>query len=112
MGAGRSAAGAGRDAAAGLAGFLEVCERPEVVQIALTDAPAVPGWRTWREIESRHGLGLITDTLERVAAQQRTNLGAAVPVLAQLALSAVVEAAHVSGRARPGWAATIAAYQS
>jgi AcrR family transcriptional regulator len=42
----------------GLARFLDVCQRPEVVRIALTDAPAVLGWGTWRAIESRHGLGL------------------------------------------------------
>jgi AcrR family transcriptional regulator len=30
--------------AVGLARFLDVCERPDVVRLALTDAPAVLGW--------------------------------------------------------------------
>jgi AcrR family transcriptional regulator len=76
----------------GLARFLDVCQRPEVVRIALTDAPAVLGWGTWRAIESRHGLGLITDGLEG-AAREGLLVAAPVPVLAQLVLSAVIEAA-------------------
>jgi AcrR family transcriptional regulator len=29
----------------GLSRFLDICQRPEVARIALTDAPAVLGWR-------------------------------------------------------------------
>src|SRR5438105_1041978 len=36
----------------GLAAFLDACERQEVVRVALTDAPAVLGWSTWRAIEA------------------------------------------------------------
>ena len=50
------------------------------------------GWATWREIETRHGLGLITDALENAIAA-----GALPPrpvgVLAQLVLSAAIETA-------------------
>jgi AcrR family transcriptional regulator len=79
--------------AAGLGQFLDLCERPEIRQIALTDAPAVLGWAKWREIETRHGLGLIVDLLHSLAATGDLLSTAPVPVLAQLALSAVIEAA-------------------
>lgn len=81
--------------AAGLAAlshFLEVCQRGEVVRISLTDAPAVLGWQAWREIESRHGLGLITETLEAAAAADML-ISVPIPELAQLVLSACSEAA-------------------
>ena len=77
---------------ASLARFLDICQRPEVISIGLTDAPAVLGWEAWREIESRHGLGLLVAILERADGQGLT-LGAPVPVLAQIVLSAVIEAA-------------------
>jgi AcrR family transcriptional regulator len=77
---------------ASLDAYLSACERPEIVRIVLTDAPAVLGWRTWREIETEHGLGLITATLE---AGMAAGLMVAQPVrvLAQLMLSALIEAA-------------------
>jgi AcrR family transcriptional regulator len=78
---------------AGLGQFLDLCERGEIRQIALTDAPAVLGWAKWREIETRHGLGLIVDLLQSLAATGDLTSSAPVPVLAQLALSAVIEAA-------------------
>jgi AcrR family transcriptional regulator len=52
--------------AAGLEMFLDVCQEREVRQIALTDAPSVLGWTAWREIESRHSLGLIRLGLENL----------------------------------------------
>jgi AcrR family transcriptional regulator len=89
------------DSAAGMVGaamlasldaYLSACERPEIVRIVLTDAPAVLGWRTWREIETEHGLGLITATLEAgMAAGLMTRQP--VRVLAQLMFSALIEAA-------------------
>jgi AcrR family transcriptional regulator len=88
----------------GLERFLDVCQRPEVTRIALIDAPAVLGWQTWREIEARHGLGVITDGLEAAAAE---GLLAAAPVsvLAQLVLSAVIEAALIIANAADAKAA-------
>jgi len=77
---------------AALDGFLDLCQTPDVARIVLTDAPAVVGWQTWRDIEARHGLGLITDILED-AARERTLAPVAVPMLAQLILSALIEAA-------------------
>jgi AcrR family transcriptional regulator len=78
--------------AAALGRFLEICQRPEVVQIALTDAPAVLGWQKWRDIEAAHGLGLITRQVQTLSSQGLL-VPAPVPVLAQLVLSAVIEAA-------------------
>ena len=58
----------------------------------LFDAPAVLGWRAWRAIESDHALGMITGMLaEEVEAGQLAPQP--IPVLAQLLLSAVIEAA-------------------
>ena len=76
---------------AGLSAFLDMCQRPEVLRISLTDAPAVLGWDTWREIEARHGLGLIKSMIEQGIAD-----GVIIPqpvdVLAQLVLSVTIEA--------------------
>ncbi|EXG81195.1 TetR/AcrR family transcriptional regulator [Cryptosporangium arvum] len=71
----------------GLARFLDLCARPDVVRIALTDAPAVLGWERWRAIEAAHGLGVLVDALR--AAGVRHDVSTA----AQLVLSAVIEAA-------------------
>ena len=81
-----------------LSRFLDICERPEVVRIALTDAPAVLGWPAWREVEARHGLGLIVRLLQ-TAADDGLLAPASVPVLAQLILSAMIEAALVIAHA-------------
>ncbi|GAB3724028.1 TetR/AcrR family transcriptional regulator [Amycolatopsis oliviviridis] len=72
--------------------FLDLCLRPEVVRISLTDAISVLGWAEWRELENRYGLGLITEFLESVAAEGRLVDGP-IPELAQLVLSACAEAA-------------------
>ncbi len=75
-----------------LSRFLDLCLRPEVVRISLTDAISVLGWQEWRELENRYGLGLITEILEGVAANGRL-IAAPIPELAQLVLSACAEAA-------------------
>jgi AcrR family transcriptional regulator len=79
-------------ATTGLSAFLDVCQDPEVIQIALTDAPAVLGWAQWRAIEARHGLGLIKAGLELAMAEQVMRRQP-IDVLAHLILSAVIEAA-------------------
>ncbi|MFC8383492.1 TetR/AcrR family transcriptional regulator [Nocardia sp. NPDC056952] len=83
---------------AGLARFLDICARPEMLRIVLMDAPTVLGWPAFREFEARHGLGLITDELQRA-----TDAGlipvAPVPVLAQLLLSAITEASLIVAHA-------------
>jgi AcrR family transcriptional regulator len=91
-------AAAREPAVAALGTFLAICERPEMIQIGLTDAPAVLGWQTWRQIEAQHGLGLITGFL-RQASEQGALVTDAVDVLAKLMLSALIEAALVIANA-------------
>src|SRR4051812_29963063 len=78
--------------------FLDLCVEPEVQRIALLDAPSVLGWDAWREVEARHGLGLI-----RLALQNLINDGAieAQPVepLAHAILGALIEAGLYVARA-------------
>jgi len=79
---------------AALTCYLDACARPEVTRIALTDGPAVLGWATWRELEASHGLGLISAGLQAFAQEGRLAAAStAIPVLAQLVLGAVIEAA-------------------
>jgi len=96
--------------AVGLATFLDVCERPAVVRLVLTDAPAVLGWAEWRSIEARHGLGLIRATLEHAAGAGLLS-PAPVEVLAHLVLSALIEAALLVAHAPDRRAARAAAEQ-
>lgn len=84
--------------AAGLGLFLEICQRPAMLRIALTDAPAVLGWQAWREFESAHGLGLITTQLER-ARDAGLIADAPVSVVAQLVVSVISEAALIVAHA-------------
>lgn len=73
-----------------LGAFLDICEKPDVRQIALTDAPAVLGWQTWRELEAQYGLGLLIALIETSPVIDATR---PAPMLAQIVLSAVVEGA-------------------
>ena len=73
-----------------LSAFLDICDRDEVRRIALTDAPAVLGWQTWRELEAQYGLGLLIALLSESPAVDESR---PAPLLAQLVLSAVVEGA-------------------
>ena len=84
--------------ALGLHTFLGISRRPETVRIAMSDGPAVLGWQGWREMESRHGLGLITDQLQQAV---DTGLTPALPVrtLAQLILAAITEAGMIVAHA-------------
>ncbi|WP_225731392.1 MULTISPECIES: TetR/AcrR family transcriptional regulator [unclassified Nocardia] len=75
----------------GLRVFLEICQRPDMVQIALSDAPGVLGWQAWREFEARHGLGLITAQLEQAQAAGLL-VDMSISMLAKLLLSAITEA--------------------
>lgn len=96
---------------AALGRFLDLCRRPDVVRIGLTDGPAVLGWQTWREIERDHALGLIIRMLEQAAAEGKVT-PAPIPVLAQLVLSAVMEAALTIANAEDPAAARAAAEQA
>lgn len=97
--------------AVGLALFLEICQRPAMLRIALTDAPAVLGWQAWREFESAHGLGLITRQLERARAAGLI-ADAPIPVLAQLVVSVISEASLIVAHAEDPERARAEAQQS
>ena len=90
--------------------FLTACLRDEVRQISLTDAPAVLGWATWREIEAEYGLGLLVDVLSRGMAEGLI-VRQPVRALAQLALAAVMEAARMIAEAADPAAARAEAQQ-
>jgi AcrR family transcriptional regulator len=82
----------------GMRSFLDACEEPAVKQISLTDAPSVLGWREWREIDNRHGLGLT-----RAALQGAVDAGVLKPIavepMAHLLVAALSEAAFVIAHA-------------
>jgi AcrR family transcriptional regulator len=46
--------------------FLGQAQDGAVRRVALLDAPAALGWKRWREVEERYGLGLIKATLRAV----------------------------------------------
>ena len=71
--------------------FLDACQRPAILRIALLDAPTVLGWETWRAIEAEHGLKIINDLLAR-AASQGVLLWPPSDVLARFILSLLIEA--------------------
>jgi AcrR family transcriptional regulator len=95
IGAGVVAAGP-RDAVdamrAAASAWLDACDEPEVLRIALIDAPAVLGWRRWREIGDRYSLRLAEALIGEAIASGRI---AAQPVapLAHVLLGAVREGA-------------------
>lgn len=74
-----------------LSAYLDICQRPDVARTLLSEAPAVLGWQTWRTIEREHGLGLVTRLLDMTTRDRPADV--AVPLLAQLVLAAVIEAA-------------------
>jgi AcrR family transcriptional regulator len=43
--------------------FLDECTDREFMRIALLEAPAVLGWREWRAIDERYGMGLVSASL-------------------------------------------------
>ena len=47
----------------GIRSFLDHCTEP-VARIVLVDAPSVLGWELWREIDEKHGLGLVMAGLQ------------------------------------------------
>src|SRR3954453_394141 len=82
----------------GMRAFLDACNEPAVKQISLSDAPAVLGWKEWRGIDNRHGLGLT-----HAALQGAVDAGAIRPIavepMAHLFVAALSEAAFVIAHA-------------
>ena len=82
----------------GCALFLDACTEPELQRILLLDAPSVLGWEQWREIDARHGLGLIQIGLAN--AMESGRIERQDPkALAHVILGALDEAAMLVARA-------------
>jgi AcrR family transcriptional regulator len=77
---------------AGLMAFLDASLEGEIRQILLIDGPAVLGWKAWREIEERFGLGAIRSMLTQGRADGSIR-DIDIDAMAHLLLSAVDEAA-------------------
>src|SRR3954465_10280696 len=82
---------------AGIAAFLEECEKPELRQVALPDAPAVLGWERGREIGAANGLGLIEASLG-AAIEAGEIRPVPVKSTAHLLMGALDEAARLPAR--------------
>lgn len=78
--------------------FLDACVEPELQQLLLLDAPSVLGWQRWREIDARHGLGLIEFGLQSAMDSGRIE-PAPVKPLAHAILGALDEGAMLVARA-------------
>jgi len=76
----------------GAATWLDVCSEPEIRRIVLVEAPAVLGWERWREISTRHGIGLTRRLLSGAIAAGRLPEQPVDP-LAHILLGALREAA-------------------
>jgi len=77
---------------AGCHAFLDACVDPTVRRVVLLDAPAVVGWEHWREVDARHGLGLLKEGL-REAMEEGAIRDGPVELVAHLLLGAMNEAA-------------------
>ena len=80
--------------ATGLRAFLDACTDPAIMRVSLQDAPAVLGWREWREISERHGMGLVSFGLQN-AMDRGVLAPRPVRPLAHLLMGAMSEAAMV-----------------
>ena len=82
---------------AGCRAWLDLAADPTVRRITLIDAPSVVGWERWREIDERHGFGLL---LSGLGATGRVPEPLLHPT-AQMLLAATLEAALIVSRAGP-----------
>jgi hypothetical protein len=82
----------------GTRAFLDACDDPAVKQVALVDAPAVLGWREWRQVDERYGLGLMKAALGG-AMEAGVLREAPLDSLSHLMLGALAEAAFVIANA-------------
>jgi AcrR family transcriptional regulator len=83
---------------AGCDTFLTLAQAGRIRRIVLIDAPSVLGWQKWREIETRHGFGLLKAGLEAMAENGRLRLDL-VDVFAHILLAALIEVALMIARA-------------
>lgn len=78
----------------GTRAFLDACMDPAHARVNLLEAPSVLGWEEWREIDMRHGMGLVVAGLQ---AGMEAGALREQPIrpLAHLLLAAMGEAAMV-----------------
>jgi AcrR family transcriptional regulator len=82
----------------GCQAFLVACSDQGVRQILLTDAPSVLGWASFRELDARHGLGLLRAGIQAAMEAGAVQAGP-VDLVAHMLVAALDEAAMVVGRA-------------
>ena len=82
----------------GCQAFLVACGDQGVRQILLTDAPSVLGWSGFRELDARHGLGLLRAGIQAAMDSGAVQAGP-VDLVAHMLVAALDEAAMVVGRA-------------
>ena len=96
-----SASSAKEAIVAGCQAFLRLARDPTVRQIVLIDAPAVVGWRRWREIDERHAFGLLKAGVAAAASESGLS-DEMVDPLAHIILASLLESALlVAGSNRP-----------
>jgi len=78
--------------------FLRMAREEKVRRIVLIDAPAALGWEKWREIDARHGFGLMKATLKAITKKGllRSEL---TETFAHILLASLMETALVIARA-------------
>jgi AcrR family transcriptional regulator len=81
----------------GIARFLELATAPRLQRVLFIDAPAVLGWAGWREMDRRHGLGLLKQAIAGAIEHKQMREQDAT-LAAQVLLSALIEAAMVVAR--------------
>ncbi|SDZ29894.1 DNA-binding transcriptional regulator, AcrR family [Amycolatopsis xylanica] len=88
---------------AGLRSFLLACLQPDKARIGLIDAPAVLGWRQWRELDEQYALGMVTAGLQLGVDAGVLRTDVPVRFLAHLVLAALGEAGLlIAGATDPG----------
>jgi len=83
---------------AGCDAFLDLTLDKAVRQIVLTDAPTALGWEKWREIDERHGFGLLKAALAQVSADGALAADL-VDIFAHMLLASLSEVALLIARA-------------
>ena len=93
---------------AGCEAWLRLARDPVVRRISLIDAPAVVGWKRWREIDEANSFGLLKAGLGAIAAAGRLPQDLVDP-FAHMLLAALIEIALVAARADEDDEAALAA---
>jgi AcrR family transcriptional regulator len=78
--------------------FLQMARDETVRRIVLIDAPAVLGWEKWREIDTRHGFGLMKGSLKAAVKKKRLR-AELIEIYAHILLASLMETALVIARA-------------